>query len=138
MAIRVTPVNVEKMEFDVTTAEGPCRVTIVTGQLPAVASSVESTSNDLVRQSVSLSALVDPTLQPGQFRKTTATAALASAGSGANAFPAQAQISIDQVEATFDAQSGQTELRVDITAAVANGAAFIQAIAFQVTTLAKL
>jgi hypothetical protein len=34
MAILVTPTNLQKLEFDVTTAEGPSRVTIVTGEMP--------------------------------------------------------------------------------------------------------
>jgi hypothetical protein len=33
MAIQVTPTDIQKMEFDVTTAEGPCRVTVVTGAI---------------------------------------------------------------------------------------------------------
>ena len=33
MATLVTPTNLQKMEFDVTTAEGASRVTIVTGKI---------------------------------------------------------------------------------------------------------
>jgi hypothetical protein len=32
--VAVTPTNLQKMEFDVTTAEGPSRVTVVTGVIP--------------------------------------------------------------------------------------------------------
>ena len=69
--VAVTPTGVQKMEIDVTTSEGPCRVTVVTGTLAAGLVANSGT------QSVSLTALVDPTLNPGQFRKATATAALA-------------------------------------------------------------
>ena len=69
MAAAVAPTDVQKMEFDVTTAEGPCRVTVVTGMLTAGLVANSGT------QSLSLTALVDPTLSPGQFRKATATAA---------------------------------------------------------------
>jgi hypothetical protein len=34
MATLVTPTNTQKIEFDVTTTEGPSRVTIVTGAMP--------------------------------------------------------------------------------------------------------
>ena len=34
MTTLVTPTNFQKMEFNVTTAEGPSRVTIVTGTMP--------------------------------------------------------------------------------------------------------
>jgi hypothetical protein len=135
MATAVTPTNVQKMEFDVTTAEGPCRVTVVTGTLPA-----ELVANSGT-QSLSLTALVDPTLNPGQFRKATATAALAATGAnlGAPATSTSAvSFSIDGVEANFDGQTGRTELRVDLTVGVSNGTAAIQRVAFQVTTLAKL
>ena len=35
MATAVTPTNIQKMEFDVTTADGPSHVTVVTGILPS-------------------------------------------------------------------------------------------------------
>ena len=34
MVTLVEPTNVQKIEFDVTTTEGPSRVTIVTGTMP--------------------------------------------------------------------------------------------------------
>jgi hypothetical protein len=130
MATAVTPTNVQKMEFDVTTAEGPCRVTVVTGTLPAGLVANSGT------QSLSLTALVDPTLNPGQSRKATATAALAAAGANLGAPTSAFSFSVDGVEANFDGQTGRTELRVDLT--VSGGTAAIPRIAFQVTTLAKL
>ena len=132
MATAVTPTNVQKMEFDVTTAEGSCRVTVVTGTLPAGLVANSGT------QSLSLTALVDPTLNPGQFRKATATAALAAAGANLGAPTSAFSFSVDGVEANFDGQTGRTELRVDLTVDVSGGTAAIPRIAFQVTTLAKL
>jgi len=132
MATAVTPTNVQKMEFDVTTAEGPCRVTVVTGTLPAGLVANSGT------QSLSLTALVDPTLNPGQFRKATATAALAATGANLGAPTSAFSFSIDGVEANFDGQTGRTELRVDLTLEVSGGTAAIPRVAFQVTTLAKL
>jgi len=134
MPTAVTPTDVQKMEFDVTTTEGPCRVTVVTGILAAGLAATSST------QSLSLTALVDPTLGPGQFRKATATAALASTGADLNASPTPStfSFSVDGVEASFDGQTGRTELRVDLTVGVSSGIAAIKTIAFQVMTLAKL
>jgi len=137
MATLVTPTSLQKTEFDVTTAEGPSRVTVVTGIIPFGPGAVSS-SNDVVSQSLSLSALVDPTLTPGQFRKATATAALAATRGAVDAVPSSFEYSIDDVEASLDDESGRIELRVDATARVANGNVFIQRITFQVTTLAKL
>jgi len=137
MATPVTPSNIEKVEFDVTTAEGPCRVTVITGNLPAAVQAF-SNSEQLISQSASVTALVDPTSAPGQFRKAAATAALASTVANATAVPSSSRFSIDQVEATLDDESGRTEIRVDVTVAVANGNVFVSGITFQVTTLAKL
>ncbi len=47
MATAVTPTNLQKVEFDVTTAEGPGRVTVVTGTIPVgpVATSSDTSVN---------------------------------------------------------------------------------------------
>jgi hypothetical protein len=137
MATVVTPTNIQKMEFDVTMAEGPGRVTVVTGIIPGGPAAF-SNSNNFSTQSLSMTALVDPALTPGQFRKATATAALATTFANANAAPSSVQFSIEGVEASLDDESGRIELRVDATAGVSNGNASIQRITFQVTTLAKV
>jgi hypothetical protein len=54
--VTVTPTNLQKLEFNVTTAEGPSRVTIVTGIIPGGPAPF-STTNNLSVQSVSLTAL---------------------------------------------------------------------------------
>jgi hypothetical protein len=82
----VTPTNLQKMEFDVTTAEGPSRVTVVTGTINAGLSAY-SPDGSFLTQTLSLTALVEPTLAPGQFRKATATAGLASTSGDVNATP---------------------------------------------------
>jgi hypothetical protein len=87
---------------------------------------------------MSISALVDPSLTPGQFRKATATAALAQTNANMNAFPGAFQFAVDDVHATLDDESGRIEIRVDAIAGIANGNASIQKITFQVMTLAKL
>jgi hypothetical protein len=61
MAYLVVPQNIQKLEYDVTTAEGSGHVTVVTGMLPygLQAYSNNATANS---QSASLRALVDPKL----------------------------------------------------------------------------
>ncbi len=137
MATPVTPTNIQKMEFDVTTAEGASRVTVITGSLP-FGPNVFSNSNNFVTQSVSMTALVDPTLTPGQFRKATATAALAQTFGNVNAVPGTFRFSVDEVQASLDDESGKIEIRVDASVGAANASGTIEKINFEVTTLAKL
>jgi hypothetical protein len=137
MATPVTPTNIQKMEFDVTTSEGASRVTVVTGSLP-FGPGAFSNNNTFITQSLSLTALVDPTLTPGQFRKATATAALAQMIGSLSAVPGTFQFSVDEVQASLDDETGKIEIRVDATAATSNGNVNIQKINFEVTTLAKL
>jgi len=137
--VTVTPTILEKMEFDVTTAEGPSRVTIVSGILPVLSGGgAFSGSINFEAQNFSISALVDPTLTPGQFRKATAIVGLAGTDANVSALPSNTRISIDNVEATLDGQSGRIEIRVDGQMGVSNGNIAVQSLTFQVTTLAKL
>jgi hypothetical protein len=136
--------NVQKLEFDVTTAEGPSRVTVITGSLP-INVMVGSTPQ-------SVKTLIDPTLQPGQFRKATAVVSFMNLtcsipGSGpmdpnnpGGGFPgASPGWSIDDVEATLDDESSRVVLRMDI-GGVSGGQTYsmIGRIGFQVTTLARV
>ena len=134
MAYLVVPQNIQKLEYDVTTAEGSGHVTVVTGMLPygLQAYSNNATANS---QSASLRALVDPKLSPGQFRRATAMAAIVDVYFGANAAPAFQQFGVQEVEATFDDESGQIVLRVDITVQAQNGNMVVNKVNFQVTTL---
>jgi hypothetical protein len=136
--VTVTPTNLQKIEFDVTTAEGPSRITIVSGILPALGAGAFSGSISSVNYNLSVSALVDPTLTPGQFRRATATAALAGTSADVNAAPSNLRCSIDNVEASLHDQSGRIEIRVDAQLAVSNGNMNAPNFTFQVTTLAKL
>jgi hypothetical protein len=136
--VAVTPTNLQKIEFDTTTAEGPSRVTIVSGTLSVSGGGAFSGSIGFENQNFNVSALVDPTLTPGQFRKATAIAALAATTTLVSALPSTAQYSIENVEASLDDESGRIEIRVDGQVGVANGNVTLQELSFQVTTLAKL
>jgi hypothetical protein len=72
MATLVTPTGLQKLEFDVTTAEGPSRVTIITGSVPIDCRATSTPGSDLT-QKESFKVLLDPTLDPGQFRKAIST-----------------------------------------------------------------
>ena len=135
MAILVTPTNLQKLEYDVTTAAGPSHVTVVTGMISA---NVQAGSNS--NQSGSFKALVDPQLNPGQFIKATATASMNSLFFQLGVTPGFAVWRIDEVEATFDDESGRVQLRVDATVGSSgnNSNTQLVAIGFQVTTLAKI
>jgi len=136
--VQVTPTNLQKMEFDVTTAEGPSRITIVSGILSPVQGAASSGSINFSSQNFSVSALVDPTLTAGQFRKATATAALAQVSQTTSAVPSLQQWSITNVEASLDDESGRIEIRVEGQVGVTNGSISVNNVTFQVTTLAKL
>jgi hypothetical protein len=136
--VAVTPTNPQKIEFDTTTAEGPSRVTIVSGTLPVPGGGAFSGSINFESQSFNVSALVDPMLTPGHFRKATAIAALAVTNTNVIALPSSARCSIDNVEASLDDESGRIEIRVDGQVGVTNGNMTLQGLTFQVTTLAKL
>jgi hypothetical protein len=134
--IAVTPTNLQKIEFDITTAEGPSRMTIVSGILPVPGVPAQSGSAGFESRDFSVSALVDPTLTPGQFRRATATAALAGLDTGVSASQSFARYSIKNVEASLDDESGRIEIRVDGEEGVSNGSAAVTGLTFQVTTLA--
>jgi hypothetical protein len=136
MANLVIPTNLQKLEYDVTTSAGPSRVTVVSGIMPVFL----QVSGNQGSQSGSFKALLDPQLNPGQFMKSTATASLNNLSYSANAAVTSAQWKIDEVEATFDDESGKIQLRIDATAQAggSNSNSLLQAFGFQVTTLAKI
>jgi hypothetical protein len=79
MAVLANPMRVQKLEYNVTIAEGAARVTVVTGLLPVILQPNVLDANSAT-QSISVKALVDPTLTPGQFRKAVARASLSTIG----------------------------------------------------------
>jgi hypothetical protein len=140
MPILVTPTNLQKVEFDVTTAEGPSRVTIVTGMMQANLQAT-GTGASLISENQSFKALLDPTLPAGAFRKATSTVSLASLSHGSTGSATQAsQWTISDAQATFDDETGKTQLVVDVIVKASGQAtsSSTQHIMFQVTTLAMV
>jgi hypothetical protein len=142
MATLMTPEKLQKIEFDVTTAEGPSRVTTVTGAIPIFLSVFSQGS--FVTQKDSFKVLLDPTLTPGQFRKATAMASFAQFSSQEQQPIAGTQNAmgwqIDDAQATLDDETGKVQLVVDVavTALGSSMSVIAQSLIFQVTTLAKV
>jgi hypothetical protein len=142
MATLMTPEKLQKIEFDVTTAEGPSRVTTVTGAIPIFLSVFSQGS--FVTQKDSFKVLLDPTLTPGQFRKATAMACFAQFSSQEQQPIAGTQNAmgwqIDDAQATLDDETGKVQLVVDVavTALGSSMSVIAQSLIFQVTTLAKV
>jgi hypothetical protein len=138
----MTPEKLQKIEFDVTTAEGPSRVTTVTGAIPIFLSVFSQGS--FVTQKDSFKVLLDPTLTPGQFRKATAMASFAQFSSQEQQPIAGTQNAmgwqIDDAQATLDDETGKVQLVVDVavTALGSSMSVIAQSLMFQVTTLAKV
>jgi hypothetical protein len=143
MTQMISAENIQKLEFDVTTAEGPCRVTVITGSLP-INVSVGPTPQ-------SVKTLIDPTLQAGQFRKATAVVSFMNLtctipgsfpdpNNPGGGFPgASPGWSIDDVEATLDDESSRVVLRMDIGGGGGGQTySMVGRIGFQVTTLARV
>ena len=140
MAILLSPVNLQKVEFDATTAEGQCRVTIVTGSAWVQPSGLRANAPTVnaLQQRASYKVLVDPTLAPGKFRKATATVSASGWAGTTNSIPSLTSFQIEDAEATFDDEAGQVQLIVDILVE-ADGTNNISqwfGCNFQVTTLA--
>jgi hypothetical protein len=141
MATLVTPTNLQKMEFDVTTAEGASRVTIVTGKIQAMPNLLRVYSTGpLEEQRQSYKVLLDPTLAPGKFRKATAMVSVAAWSTTTNALPTSTSCGIEDAQATFDDEANQVQLIIDVWGQAQGNNAISQLFYanFQVTTLAEI
>src|SRR6476620_4685735 len=142
MITLVAPTNVQKIEFNVTTTEGPSRVTIVTGTMPISLAAFGKPGNTTQRGS--FKADIDPTLTPGQFRGATSTVSFgaimssASLSSASRGVRVTEQWVLDDARATYDDESGRVQLVVDVTVRATGPGTSTQttSLMFQVTTLA--
>src|SRR6476619_216446 len=141
MITLVAPTNVQKIEFNVTTTEGPSRVTIVTGTMPISLAAFGKPGNTTQRGS--FKAVIDPSLTPGQFRGATSTVSFgaimsASLSSASRGVRVTEQWVLDDARATHDDGSGRVQLVVDVTVRATGPGTSTQttSLMFQVTTLA--
>ena len=140
MVTLVEPTNVHKIEFNVTTREGPSRVTIVTGTMPISLAAFGKPGK--TSQSGSFKALLDPTLTAGQFRKAAAIVSLSNIVHTDNTGGASltTRWTIDDAQATYDDEAGQVQLVIDATVLsdTVPSSAQLESLTFQVTTLARV
>jgi len=139
----VVATNQQTMEFVVTGPGNANRVFITTGmaQVSLEAFHPGGVAVGVTTQKGSFRVLINPVLTAGQFHKATATASLADVTHNAGD-PAQSTFArwvIDEVEATWDDESGKIQLRIDASVQALGGADnILNAVAFQVTTLATV
>ena len=142
MVTLVEPTNVQKIEFNVTTKEGPSCVTIVTGTMPISLAAFGKPGTTTQRGS--FKAVLDPALTPGQFRKATSTVSFGAIMSSASLTSASGGVKfteqwvLDNAQATFDDKAGRVQLVVDVTVRATGPGTSTQitSLMFQVTTLA--
>ncbi len=136
MAIQAQIENLQSMKVGINGPDGANTLIITTGL------AVINIQSRLGGQRSSFSALLDPVLLQGQFRRAIATGAPASV-QYAQQDPAQlAQLSwaLESIEVDMDDETGKVELQCDISvnSGGANNYAAVYKVAFQVTTLAAL
>ena len=132
MVTLVEPTNVQKIEFNVTTREGPSCVTIVTGTLPISLAAFGKPGT--TSQRGSFKAVLDPSLTPGQFRRATSTVSF-------GAIMSSASLSYASGGVRFTEQwVRRVQLVVDVTVRATGPGTSTQttSLMFQVTTLAKV
>jgi hypothetical protein len=142
MVTLVEPTNVQKIEFNVMTTEGPSRVTIVTGTMPISLAAFGKPGKTTQRGS--FKAVLDHSLTPGQFRRATSTVSFGAIMSSASLSSASGGVRIteqwvlDDARATFDDEAGRVQLVVDVTVRATGPGTSTQttSLMFQVTTLA--
>ena len=132
----------DKQSFEVTIQgpDGANRMIICTGRLRTYLNAASSTATGLTQRET-FTALVDPQLEAGQFKRAVVVASLAeiryfdSDPSTADSV----QWSIEQAQADFDDESGKVELRVSLAINLWGIiSAEIQSVSFQVTTIAAV
>src|SRR5262249_28819431 len=76
MATLVFPRNLQKIEYNATTAEGPCHVTVVNGTMDVNLQASAPAAGGSTTERGSFKALLHPALTAGQFRRAVGRAFL--------------------------------------------------------------
>jgi hypothetical protein len=142
MAVRIAPEQIENrqnLEAGVSGPDGADRMYVVTGILPFSLGAF-SNSAQTVQQRETFTALVGPTLERRQFIQAVATASIGRKTAFVQTPPMQLFWQINSIDADWDDESRQTELRVEVTVGVSgtSNQAFVNAVPFQVTILAAV
>ena len=142
MAIRIDPSQIQNpqtIEAVVAGPDGANRLFVVTGQFdPGLG--VFSQSNNQSQQTQTFTVLLGPVLTRQQFIKAIGTASLAKTSLSLQQAPANPAWSIAGIDADWDDELGQVELRIEVSVSVSglNNSIGINGLAFQVTILAAL
>ena len=144
MAVRIPTdqiQNRQQLEAAVSGPDSANRLFTITGQLN-VGLSAFSQGAGQVQQKETFSVLIGPVFTRQQFFRAVATASLSNSSFTiqAAAPPSSASWSIVGIDADWDDESGQVELRVEVAVNVGgqNNFAGINSLAFQVTILANV
>jgi len=141
MPVQANISNKQSFEVIIQGADGANRMIICAGKLD-VSLSAFGPAEGGVTQKETFTALIDPQLDAGQFKRALAVASFADIRSS-DSDPTQrdgARWAIEDVQADFDDESGQVELRVSVMvhSTGAGSQASIQGISFQVTTISAV
>jgi hypothetical protein len=130
--------NLQQIEIAIAGPEGATRQFVIAGLLPIQVYTGSQGAN-FVQQKETFTVLVGPILARQQFIQALATAALARTN---QILPAPGELlwALNAVDADWDDESKQTELRVEVAvgASGANNGAGIGGVTFQVTVVAAL
>ena len=142
MATRVQPSqiqNLQQIEAAVAGPDGANRLFTVTAQFDAFLSAFSQTASN-VQQTGTFTVLVGPVLTRQQFFRAIGTASLAKTNFGLQTAATNMTWLIVGVDADWDDESGQVELRVEVSVSVSgiNNSININGLAFQVTILAAI
>jgi hypothetical protein len=132
--------NLQQIEAVVAGPEEANRLFIINGQFPTAIIASAQANNAWFTEQETFSVLVGPTLTRKQFVKANATASIVNATIDYIAANGHANWAILNVDADWDDESGQVELRIE-TKVMSFGlyqAAVIQGLAFHVTILAAV
>ena len=140
MAIQPSVKSLQTMEVGVSGPDGANRMYITTGlALTGLGQFSQTAAGSTKKENYAV--LIEPTLTTGQFRRAIASASLAQV-SFTDFNPGEndgVRWEVEEVDADYDDESGQVELRFTLEIQVAGSAVVsLNTVAFTVTTLAEV
>ena len=140
MAIQPSVESLQTMEVGVSGPDGANRMYITTGLVVTGLGQFSQTGATSTKKE-NYAVLIEPTLTTGQFRRAIASASLAQV-SFTDFNPGEndgVRWEVEEVDADYDDESGQVELRFTLEIQVQGSAVVIlNTVAFTVTTLAEV
>ena len=140
MAIKITQIqNLQQMDVLVAGPDDANHLFVIDGQFDT-SLGVVSQSNNFVTEKETFSVLVGPKLANRQFVRAIATASVVKTAVANIKQGASATWNIEDVDADWDDESGQVELRIEakVGCSGSNATASINGFAFHVTILAAV